>query len=100
MDHPEPDYVCPHCGGSSPHQTPRYRRALCVSCMGRLTDARGRAVGAYNESFMGTGFVVLHADDQSRCASATAEGRVFIDGRPYSAAEARFGGVVVQPLGD
>jgi len=54
-------------------------------------------VEGYNLSHTG-GFVALHKDDGSRCESSAADGWVLIDGRPYRAGEARFGGVVVQPL--
>ena len=97
MNHPEPSVICPYCGVPSPHQTPRYPQAVCAPCTGRLTDAGGRSVEGYNLSHTG-GFVALHKDDGSRCESSTADGWVLIDGRPYRAGEARFGGVVVQPL--
>lgn len=98
VSHPEPLGICPHCGGPSPRQTPRYVDAICDSCQDRLVDVHGRPVAAYNESLLGTGLVVLHKDDEARCESSSADGRVFIDGRPYRGAEARFGGVVVRPL--
>lgn len=94
---PDPPFVCPHCGGPSPRQTPRYFDAVCDPCVERMTDADGRAVRAYNATLLGTGLLVLHRDDESECASATATGDVLIDGRPYVAWEGRFGGVVVQP---
>lgn len=98
MSAPDPTWVCPHCGGPSPRQTPRYFDAICEGCEDRLVDARGRPVQTYNETLMGTGLVVVHRDDGSRCESSSRDGAVFIDGRPYRAAEARFGGVVTRPL--
>lgn len=90
--------VCPSCGGSSPRQTVRYFDAVCEPCEDRMTDAHGRAVDVYNESLLGTGLVIAHRDDGSRCESGSRNGDVLIDGRPYRAAEARFGGVVVRPV--
>lgn len=98
MSTPDPSGLCPHCGGPSPRQTPRYFDAICGQCEDRLTDAGGRPVGAYNETLLGTGLVVMHVDDGSRCESSSREGDVFVDGRPYRAAESRFGGVVTRPL--
>lgn len=94
---PDPAAECPNCCGPSPRQTPRYSDALCEPCESQLSDAHGRAVAAYNEDLLGTGLVVLHRDDGSRCESGSAEGYVFIKGRRYRASEARFGGVVVRP---
>lgn len=98
VSEPEPTRVCPHCEGPSPHQTPRYFDAICRGCADKLVDIHGRPVGAYNETLLGTGLVVIHTDDNSRCESSSVSGDVYIDGRPYRAAEGRFGGVVTRPL--
>ena len=90
--------ICPHCGGPSRWQTPRYPDAVCEACRARLTDASGRPVDAYNATMMGTGLLIQHRDDESRCVSGSERGTVMIDGRPYRAVEGRFGGVVVRPL--
>jgi hypothetical protein len=98
VNHPEPSRKCPHCGGPSPRQTPRYPDAICAACTRALVDVHGRPVAAYNESLLGTGLVVLHKDDGSRCESSSTDGQVLIDGLRYRAVEARFGGVVTRPL--
>jgi O-acetyl-ADP-ribose deacetylase (regulator of RNase III) len=89
---------CPH-DGTETAQPPRYPEALCRSCAGRATDLAGRAVQMYNVSLTG-GFEARHADDKTVCEQVTRDGRVLIDGKAYRAGEARFGGVVIQPLAD
>lgn len=90
---------CPVCG--TPRQTlARYPRALCDACVARATDAAGVAVRLSNTSGFG-GFVALCADalspDGSEHAEVTRTQLVFVDGIECRAAEARFGGIVVQP---
>jgi len=69
----------------------RYPRYVCARCAAKTTDATGRRVDFRNLDFLGgcQGFYpdtgdIYPADD------------CFIDGIPCLAAEARFGGIVVQ----
>lgn len=93
---PEPTGVCPHDGQPSPHQSPRHHDALCGPCVSRATDAAGRAVALFNADF-GGGFRAQHDDDSTTCESVTSSNTVYIDGEPFYADEARFGGIVVRP---
>jgi len=86
---------CPH-DGTSTAQPERYPQALCSGCVDRATDLAGRAVAMHNTSLYG-GFAARHVDDGSPCEQVTADGAVLVDGRPYRGAEARYGGVVVEP---
>jgi hypothetical protein len=93
----EPTHICPHCGGPSEYQNPRYPRALCHACGMRATDLTGRLVSLANESMSG-GFLAFHRDDDSRCEQVTRDGRVLVGGVEYRAGEAHMGGCVVQPV--
>lgn len=86
--------TCP-IDGTPLQANPRYPLQVCRDCAGRVVDADGRALRLGNVSLSG-GFAAHHADDGSPCERATADGRVFVDGVPCQAREARFGGVVVQ----
>jgi hypothetical protein len=90
------DGLCPHCGGESEYQSPRYPQALCRACCLRATDLAGRPVALANESASG-GFVAFHRDDESRCDQVTGDGRVLVDGVEHRAGEAHMGGCVVLP---
>lgn len=93
----EQDGLCPH-DGAPVTRTDRYPVALCPECMRRATDAGGRPVRLSNGALSG-GFQVVHVDDGSRCDQVERDGAVLVDGAPYVAAEARFGGVVVYAPG-
>jgi hypothetical protein len=83
---------CPICG-TRQRAVPRYPRYVCAACTARATDEQGRPVQAFNTHVMGHGVQVV----------VTATGEVldtttlFIDGIACTAAEARFGGIVIQP---
>lgn len=83
--------VCPACGGIG-RGSPRYPAALCYSCEADLIDESGRAVQVSN-SDMWSG-VEIRAS-QSTLPKDT---RLFVNGIECRAREARFGGIVVQPL--
>jgi hypothetical protein len=90
--------VCPLCGTRETFLE-RYAGHVCGWCTRWATDAAGRPVGLYNTSFTG-GFTAQYADGTTASAEVLA-GRVWIDGRPLRAGEARFGGTVVQlPAGE
>ena len=83
--------VCPACGGEG-RGVPRYPAALCYSCVSDLVDEAGRKVELANEDLWGgvrisVGDTVLSKD-----------AKLFVNGIECRAREARFGGVVVQPV--
>jgi ADP-ribosyl-[dinitrogen reductase] hydrolase len=87
------DQVCPLCGTREPFFE-RYAGHVCAWCSGWVTDAAGRPVGLYNESF--TGGYTAQYEDGTTASPEVLAGEVRIDGRRLRAAEARFGGIVVQ----
>ena len=84
---------CPVCGDLRPH-SPRYPRHLCADCVGRATDEHGRPLRFFNASLLGTGFEAQYADTGKPRDSHVC----FVDGVRCWADEARFGGIVVQPV--
>ncbi|WP_318657233.1 ADP-ribosylglycohydrolase family protein [Cellulosimicrobium composti] len=95
---PRPAQHCPVCG-TLLRENPRYPRHVCTWCALDVTDADGRAVSLSNASLLG-GYTAHHADDGSPASPDVLAGRVWIGGVEHRAQEARFGGVVVQPLDD
>jgi ADP-ribosyl-[dinitrogen reductase] hydrolase len=89
--------TCPLCGTRGT-RTERYPDHVCVWCAGWTTDRQGRRVALHNASLFG-GFTAKRPDGSPVDAEVLA-GRVWIDGRPLVAGEARFGGVVVQVPGE
>lgn len=78
---------------------PRYPRAVCDHCRGRTTDSFGRRVAGFNVDFSG-GMIAYFTDDggaqREECVEVTRTGRCFIDGRPATMREGRFGGIVIE----
>ncbi|WP_378741010.1 hypothetical protein [Nocardia brasiliensis] len=93
---------CPHCGRPTFYQE-RYPRAVCDQCGGRTTDRSGRRVTGFNTDMSG-GMIAYYADTvevsdgsgYEECVEVSRTGACFIDGRPATMQEARFGGIVVQ----
>ncbi|MCC9602139.1 hypothetical protein LOC67_16390 [Stieleria sp. JC731] len=91
-----PDHRCPVCGSA---QKPflRYPWYICNSCLKLAQDDQGRKLEFGNTSFSG-GLNCKYADeDEERyidCGSVIC----LILGRPVIVTEARFGGVVAQPM--
>ncbi|GAB2634457.1 hypothetical protein [Nocardia goodfellowii] len=93
---------CPHCDQLT-FYTGRYPRAVCDDCANRTTDHTGRRVTGFNTHLSG-GMIAYYTDtlapDSSRrneeCAEVTRTGTCYLDGRPATMSEARFGGIVVQ----
>ena len=88
---------CPLCG-TLLRENPRYPRHVCGWCAQDVTDEAGRPVILANASL--TGGYTAQRPDGSPASSDVLAGRVWIDGVALRAQEARFGGVVVQPLDD
>ena len=95
-----PGHFCPACG------TPlkaflRYPWHLCKDCRNRAVDGAGRALAFGNEGLSG-GFMFRYAEDGADddgwipCRAVIA----LVDLRPVYITEARFGGVVAEPLMD
>lgn len=85
--------VCPICRGEG-RGSIRYPAAICRDCETRLVDWAGRPVTLENTSITGTG-VQISAGQDIIVDEATP---IFVDGIVCWAREARFGGVVVQPV--
>ncbi|MCC3316800.1 zinc ribbon domain-containing protein [Nocardia africana] len=93
---------CPHCGQPTFYEE-RYPRAVCDQCGGRTTDRSGRRVAGFNIDMSG-GMIAYYADTvevsdgsgYEECVEVSRTGACFIDGRPATMQEARFGGIVVQ----
>jgi hypothetical protein len=93
---PGPDRPCPICGTPRPH-SPRYPNHVCASCVERAVDDAGRRLAFFNTSLLG-GFGVSFAETGEVIDAAGDARACTIDGVPCVAREARFGGVVVQPV--
>jgi ADP-ribosylglycohydrolase len=87
-----PTQSCPLCG-SAVRPNPRYQAYVCDQCARTATDAAGRSVRFYNTDMAG-GCEGRHADDETQYPSS----RCWIDGIECQAGEARFGGIVIQPI--
>jgi len=85
--------LCPACGGEG-RGSISYPAAICRDCEARLVDWAGRPVDITNTSFLGTGIQVSNGED----VIVDDDTPIFIDGIACWAREARFGGVVVQPV--
>jgi ADP-ribosyl-[dinitrogen reductase] hydrolase len=92
MPEDTPTQPCPICG-TQQRANPRYPRYVCPACTARAVDDRGRPVQAYNTHVMGHGVQVLVTETGENTGTTT----LFIDGIACHAAEARFGGIVIQP---
>ncbi|MGN6239518.1 MAG: ADP-ribosylglycohydrolase family protein [Cellulosimicrobium cellulans] len=86
---------CPLCG-TLVGWNPRYPRHVCAWCQADVTDEAGRAVSLTNVDF-GGGYQA-HYLDRSPASDAVRSGRVWIGGVEHQARDARFGGIVVEPL--
>jgi hypothetical protein len=96
-----PTHPCPICGQPTAHQD-RYPASVCADCQSRAADADGRRVVGFNEG-IGGGLIVFYAESptgpNTEIAGDVLEtGRCWIDGTPCAMREARFGGVVVEPV--
>lgn len=90
-----PTQRCPVCG-TLLRENPRYPQHVCGWCAADVTDEAGRAVVLSNASL--TGGFTAHRPDGSPASPDVLAGRVWVAGVEHRAREARFGGIVVQPL--
>ena len=91
-----PEHFCPGCGAAQ-KPFPRYPWHFCNDCRKTACDGDGRALVFGNASLSG-GLVVGYADEEARYNAGTV--RCFIGNRPVLISEARFGGVVAEPIPD
>lgn len=93
-----PGHFCPACGAPQKAFL-RYPWHLCANCRNRAVDGAGRVLEFANESFSG-GFMFRYAGDGDdgwiSCRAVIA----LVDKRPVHITEARFGGIVAEPLTD
>lgn len=87
-----PEHSCPICRAPL-RKVERYPRYVCQSCERAATSRDGRSVSFNNTGLFG-GFAAKYTEtgaiyDSDRC---------WIDGIECVAQEARFGGIVVQPV--
>ena len=92
MSNPPDSQQCPICG-SDVRPSARYPAYVCDACERRATAEDGRAVAFYNESLSG-GCIGKYVSTGEEYPSDLC----YIDGVACRAREARFGGIVVQPL--
>lgn len=90
-----PTHFCPGCGTEQRHFA-RYPWYFCQSCLKTATAGDGRALTFGNVSPMSGGLSWSFADEDVFYEEGTV--LCFIRGRPALVSEARFGGVVAQPI--
>jgi hypothetical protein len=84
--------TCPICGlGQS--ASARYPNYLCKTCVAKATDAQGKRLEFFNAGAYG-GFGANFVDS----ALAYSSHECFVDGVACRADEARFGGIVLEPI--
>lgn len=91
-----PPHFCPGCG-TRQKAVLRYPWHFCARCCERAEDAGGRRLALTNASIFG-GFAWRYANDQTRWDPKALNVICYIDRRKVIVCEARFGGVVAQPL--
>lgn len=93
-----PGHFCPACGAPQKAFL-RYPWHLCNDCRKTAVDGEGRALEFSNASASG-GFMFRYsgedADGWKPCRAVIA----LVCGRPVRIAEARFGGIVAEPMTD
>ena len=84
---------CPICNSEvRPYE--RYPKYVCNDCGNSATDEAGRKVTFGNTDFMGYGCEGFYVDTQEKYPSNIC----YIDGKACIAAEARFGGIVIEMI--
>ena len=90
------DHFCPGCGAAQ-KLFPRYPWYFCQACLKLAEDGNGRRLDFGNMSFSG-GLYWKYADTVEVGEEECGDVVCLIRGRPVIVTEARFGGVVAQPL--
>ena len=91
-----PSHFCPGCGRQQ-QAFLRYPWYFCQQCLAEAEDGEGRRLVFGNASMSG-GLVWSYADDLSTQDDRALCVRCLIRGRPVTVGEARFGGVVAEPV--
>lgn len=89
-------HFCPGCGTRLIHFQ-RYPWYFCGACLARAEDGEGRKLTFFNSSISG-GLGWRYEDDSTTADLKSIAVVCHIDQRPVLVSEARFGGVVAQPL--
>ncbi len=92
----EPTHFCPGCGVQL-RIFARYPWYFCQDCLALAEDEHGRRLAFYNINPLG-GFGWCYADDPGQCDEQASLVTCFIRKRPVAVHEARFGGIVAEPL--
>lgn len=92
----QPPHFCPGCGREQ-RMFARYPWYFCRECLAGAVDGEGRRLLFGNASMSG-GLVWCYADDPSMADDRALDVRCLIRGRPVTVGEARFGGVVAEPV--
>jgi hypothetical protein len=92
----EPIHFCPGCGATQ-KLFARYPWYLCVACLATAEDGEGRRLRFFNTGFSG-GLGWSYADEPEMRDDHAVTVVCLIRARPVMITEARFGGVVAQPL--
>lgn len=88
--------LCPICK-QTVSTNPRYPNHLCSHCVNNAVDSNGRSLVFYNSSMSG-GFKAHFKDNNRLAQEVTKNHIVFVNGTKIWANEARFGGIVLQPI--
>ena len=88
-----PNHFCPGCGETL-KPFPRYPWYFCRSCVDKATDGDGRPIAVSG----GMGFFWRYADEDEAAWRSCIAVLAQIAGRPVHITEARFGGVVAEPM--
>ena len=98
MEEVEEIQLCSNCLKDVPHN-PRYSKYICNDCRIKDTrDANGTLVEFCNKDF-GGGLIVIYHDENHQVIREDYSFSTFecyIDGKPFIAQGAYFGGIVVQ----
>ncbi|NNE59003.1 MAG: ADP-ribosylglycohydrolase [Hellea sp.] len=90
------DHYCSGCG-SAQKSNPRYPWCFCKACTKLTSDTNGRIYSFGNVSLSG-GLAYRYEGEES--STPIIQAICLIKGRPALITEARFGGIVAQPLAD
>jgi hypothetical protein len=89
---------CSNCFKDVPHNS-RYPEYICKDCQNKeIRDANGTLVEFCNKGF-GGGLLVIYYDENKQVIredTSFSKFECYLDGKPFIASEAKFGGIVIQ----
>jgi predicted RNA-binding Zn-ribbon protein involved in translation (DUF1610 family) len=89
---------CSNCLKDVPHNS-RYPEYICKDCQNKeIRDANGTLVEFCNKGF-GGGLLVIYYDENKQVIredTSFSKFECYLDGKPFIASEAKFGGIVIQ----